>query len=215
MKLARYLGRPTLANHLLILDEPSTGLHPQDIHGLLVVLHRLVTAGATILVVEHNTDVIRSADWILDLGPGAGLAGGELLYAGNPEGLKSAPRSLTAKALAEEVQGQVFQTEPGSLPGSGYKRSQTCLSIRGACAHNLKNVSVDFLKGKLTVVTGISGSGKSSLVQDVLEAEAKRRFLETLSMYERQGVREGPEALVESICGLGGGGIHRIGETVE
>ena len=87
VKLARYLGKKSLARDMLVLDEPTTGLHPQDLAGLLGVLDRLVRAGATIVVVEHNTDVIRAADWVIDLGPGAGSAGGRVLFAGSPEGL--------------------------------------------------------------------------------------------------------------------------------
>jgi excinuclease ABC subunit A len=203
VKLAKFLGRPSLTRHLLILDEPSTGLHPQDIHGLLVLLDHLVRAGATILIVEHNTDVIRSADWIIDLGPGAGPAGGSLIYAGPPADIVNVKGSLTGKALREE--------ERLSVPPDPKEEASLCLpqkekktiSIRGARAHNLKHVSVDFIKGALNVVTGVSGSGKSSLVHDVLEIEARRRFLETLSMYERQSTQEGPEAPVESISGLG------------
>jgi excinuclease ABC subunit A len=181
-----------------VLDEPSTGLHPQDIAGLLTVLDRLVRAGATIIVVEHNTDVIRAADWVIDLGPGAGPAGGRLLYAGPLDGLLAARESITAHALREEADINPPSTH---LPTTSLTSSR--ISIRGARAHNLKDVDVDFPKGALTVVTGVSGSGKSSLVNDILEAEARRRFLESLSMYERQSTREGPEAPVESISGLG------------
>src|SRR5690606_918678 len=99
VKLAKFLGRRRLADRVLILDEPSTGLHPQDVSGLLTVLDRLVRAGATVVVVEHNTDVVRAADWIVDLGPGAGPEGGNLIYAGPPEGLLSAVGSVTGKAL--------------------------------------------------------------------------------------------------------------------
>jgi excinuclease ABC subunit A len=198
VKLARYLGQKSLAQELLVLDEPSTGLHPQDLTGLLTVLDRLVRAGATIVIVEHNTDVIRAADWVVDLGPGAGPKGGRLLYAGPPAGLPGVPESLTGQALRDDA---ALSPKPLSRHR---KRSQgNAISIRGARTHNLKGVDVDIPKGALTVVTGVSGSGKSSLVSDVLEAEARRRFLETLSLYERQGTREGPEAQVESISGLG------------
>lgn len=198
VKLAKYLGRRSLKYRLLVLDEPSTGLHPQDLTGLLLVLDRLVLAGATIVVVEHNIDIIRAADWIVDLGPGAGPAGGHVLYAGPPAGLSEEKRSLTRQALKEEA-----SIKPQSRDTAKRRTRSMSISIRDARAHNLKGVDVDFHKGALTVVTGVSGSGKSSLVNDVLESEARRRFLETLSLYERQSTREGPEVLVGSVSGLG------------
>jgi len=198
VKLARYLGKKTLAKDMLVLDEPTTGLHPQDLAGLLGVLDRLVRAGATILVVEHNTDVIRAADWVIDLGPGAGPAGGRLLFAGPPEELVKFSSSLTGQALEEE--SRLTPTPPDAAPA---RRSSQVIEVRGARVHNLQNISVEIPKGKLTVVTGLSGSGKSSLVHDVLEAEARRRFLESLSLYERQGLHEGAEADVDAVTGLG------------
>jgi len=198
VKLARYLGQRSLAKELLVLDEPSTGLHPQDLAGLLTILDRLVRAGATIVVVEHNTDVIRAADWVVDLGPGAGPKGGRLLYAGPPARLTLVPESFTGQALRNEA-----SLPPKPLARRKKSSQGNTISIRDARMHNLQGVDVDIPKGALTVVTGVSGSGKSSLVSDVIEAEARRRFLETLSLYERQGTREGPEAEVGSITGLG------------
>lgn len=206
VKLTKYLGRRSLSGELLVLDEPSTGLHPQDVAALLVVLDRLVRSGATVLIVEHNLDFIRAADWVIDLGPGAGPLGGQLVYSGPPSGLLACPErsvgenkeSFTAQALREEK-----EIQPRDQPLSSSSTRGDAIRIRGARANNLQNVSVDFPKGALSVVTGVSGSGKSSLVSDILEAEARRRFLESLSMYERQGVREGPEAEVESVSGLG------------
>ena len=214
VKLAKFLGKRDLSGSVLILDEPSTGLHPKDIAGLLVVLDRLVRSGATVVIVEHNTDVIRAADWAIDLGPGAGPKGGRLLYAGPPGGLLETEASLTGKALREETDSPPQSTprkpeklgDLSDLRGEIFSRDEgmsSAISIRGARANNLKNVDVDIPKGKLTVVTGVSGSGKSSLVGDVLEAEARRRLLESLSMYERQGLREGPEAPVDAVSGLG------------
>lgn len=197
VKLAKFLGKSSLSDHLLILDEPSTGLHPQDISGLLIILDRLARSGATIVVVEHSTDVIRAADWVLDLGPGAGPAGGQLIYAGPPAGLLTAEASLTGRALRQESALQPRAASSAAHPRPAH------IAIRNARANNLTGVDVDFPKGALTVVTGVSGSGKSSLVGDVLESEARRRFLETLSMYERQGTREGPEAAVDAVSGLG------------
>ncbi len=196
VKLTKYLGRKNLGNQILILDEPSTGLHPQDLNGLLIVLDRLVDNGATILIVEHNTDIIRAADWIIDLGPGAGPYGGELLYQGPPDGLVKTMYSFTGKALKQE--DSVHPQRPTKK-----KRTPSSISIRKARANNLKGVDVDIPKHTLTVVTGVSGSGKSSLVKNVLETEARRRYLESLSMFERQGLREGAQAHVDSISGLG------------
>ena len=196
IKLAKYLGAARLTDRAVILDEPSTGLHPWDLHGLLTVLHRLTMDGATVIVVEHNTDIIRAADWVIDLGPGAGPDGGRVVYAGPPEGLEDSG-GATGRAMAEHA-----AVKPRG-EASPWRQSHDAIMVRGARANNLRGVDVDIPKGKLTVVTGVSGSGKSSLVTDTLEREARRRYLETLSLYERQSVREGPEAPVDSVKGLG------------
>jgi excinuclease ABC subunit A len=198
VKLARYLGQNSLATHMIVLDEPSTGLHPKDLAGLLMVLDRLVHTGATVVVVEHDSDVIRAADWVVDLGPGAGPQGGNLVYAGPPANLYEARDSLTARALAAED-----ELTPLATPPEINASRSPVISIRNARVHNLKHVDVDIPKGALTVVTGVSGSGKSSLVGNVLEAEGRRRYLESLSLYERQSTSEGPEAAVDSVSGLG------------
>ncbi|MDO8056908.1 MAG: hypothetical protein Q6361_08610, partial [Candidatus Hermodarchaeota archaeon] len=198
VKLTKYLGRNNLSNQLIVLDEPSTGLHPQDLDGLLKVLDRLVRSGVTIVIVEHNTDIIRAADWIIDLGPGAGPNGGELLYEGPLGMLYHVKESITGNAIKHERAVQ---------PRKPYRKLESrkapFISIRNARANNLKGVDVDIPKGTLTVVTGVSGSGKSSLIRDVLYTEARRRYLESLSMYERQGIRESAEAPVDAITGLG------------
>ena len=216
VKLAKYLGRRSLTDRLIILDEPSTGLHPKDLSGLLEVLNSLVRAGATIVVVEHNMDVVRAADWVIDLGPEAGPKGGRVIFEGPPEKLIHSAESFTGMALREET-----LAKPRWRQSSKKKRGSHYVSIRNARANNLKSVDVDFPKRALTVVTGVSGSGKSSLVHDVIESEARRRYLETLSMYERQGTREGPEAKVDSVTGLGvsisitpGRRLYRLRSTV-
>jgi excinuclease UvrABC ATPase subunit len=197
IKLAKYLGRGKLSDKLIVLDEPSTGLHAQDLAGLLRVLEKLVRIGASIVIVEHNLDIIKAADWIIDLGPGAGPAGGEVVYSGPWEGMLRSKVSATGRALREES-----GITPNDRHGYGFKPS-SFIKVRGAGANNLQHIDVDFPKNSLIVVTGVSGSGKSSLVRDVLEAEARRRFLETLSLYERQGLKEGPGAPVDSVSGLG------------
>jgi len=206
IKLAKYLGKKDLSKNLIVLDEPSTGLSPYDLSGLLIILDRLVRTGATIVVVEHNTDIIRAADWIIDLGPGAGPKGGKILHMGDFISLLKNQDSLTAKALTEEETQipEKFQTDV-KIARPNY------ISIKGAKANNLKNVSTNIPKGKLTIITGLSGSGKSSLISDVLELEARRRFLESLSMYERQSINEGPEAPVDNISGLGVTAVTKAG----
>ncbi|MHA2122901.1 MAG: hypothetical protein ACW990_17015, partial [Promethearchaeota archaeon] len=196
IKLSKYLGKTNLKNQIIVLDEPSTGLHPQDLKGLLIILDRLVRARATVIIVEHNLDVIKAADWIIDLGPGAGDEGGTIIYSGPVEGLRSIKESETAKAL--EIDETIIPTSK--------KRKEKVVDkiiIKNAYIHNLKGINVEFPKKSINVITGVSGSGKSSLVSDIIEAEAKRRFFETLSMYERQGIREGAEVLVDEITGLG------------
>ncbi len=169
---------------LVLLDEPTTGLHPGDLDRLLSVLTSLTDQGCTVVVVEHQVDVIAAADWRIDLGPGGGPDGGRLQHCGPPVIEKQVP--VTPRA------------EPRSD-----RRSSDAIEVRGARAHNLRDVDVRFAKDRFTVVTGVSGSGKSSLVRDVVAAEADRRLLESLSVYERQSVREGPEAPVDSLTGLG------------
>jgi excinuclease ABC subunit A len=198
VKLSKFLGKGNLQKQLLVLDEPSTGLHPHDLVNLVSILNRLVDQGATIIVVEHNLDVVRSADWVIDLGPGAGPKGGQVLYQGPPKGLIAMEKSETGKSLKKEN-----TLVPSGISNTWIKKPVQAISIRNANANNLKNVSVDIPKGKFTVVTGVSGSGKSSLVRDVLETEARRRYIETLSMYERQGLKEVAEASVESVSGVG------------
>jgi excinuclease ABC subunit A len=183
VRLARQLVR-TKPGDLVLLDEPTTGLHPADLGKLVSVLDGLTQAGCTVVVVEHQQDVVAAADWIIDLGPGGGPDGGRLMHCGPPA---AAPPPVPAP-----------RSEPRKRP-----RASDAIRIRGASANNLQNVSVDIPKRRFTAVTGVSGSGKSSLVRDVLEAEANRRLLECLSMYERQGLTEGPEAPVVSLDGIG------------
>ena len=201
IKLARNLSRQRLKDTLILLDEPSTGLHPRDITSLLNVFQRLISAGATVLVIEHNTDIIRWADWVIDLGPGSGPEGGELVFQGPVSDLAACRKSATARALLLEREESA--KVPDRVKADSKKARTKAIRIVNARANNLKGVTLDIPKGVFTVVSGVSGSGKSSLVRDVLEREARRRYLESLSMYERQGTSEGPEAEVDSIRGLG------------
>ncbi len=198
VKLSKFLGKKSLQNQLIILDEPSTGLHPKDLAGLLIILDRLIKSGATIVIVEHNLDIIRFADWIIDLGPNSGPDGGNLVFQGPLQGLVDNEKSLTSIALKNED-----LITP--LPNKDRKKREpsTHITIENASIHNLKSLDVKIPKNKMTVVTGVSGSGKSSLIIDTLEKEARKRYLESLSMYERQGIKESSEAQVGKISGLG------------
>ncbi|MCX2494771.1 excinuclease ABC subunit UvrA [Pedobacter sp. PF22-3] len=141
-----------------VLDEPSAGLHPADTEALLRILEKLKNAGNSIFVVEHEIEVIKRADWVIDVGPGAGEQGGQIIYSGTVAGLKKNTDSVTGRFLS----GTANLTEHQPRISKGY------LCVRGAKRHNLKDVDIDFPLGVMTSVTGISGSGKSSLVSQVL-----------------------------------------------
>lgn len=197
IKLVRELCKNSTGKTLYILDEPTTGLHFADIHKLLYALQRLVDQGNTILVIEHNLDVIKCADWIIDLGPEGGDHGGELLVAGPPETVMACSRSYTGQALSDYL-GHRFHTYSPAQPYAEEKQ----LVLRGATKHNLKNISVTIPKNQLTVVTGVSGSGKSTLVFDTIFAEGQRRFLESLSTYARRFLGRMEHGQVDEIYGL-------------
>ncbi|MBI2222158.1 MAG: excinuclease ABC subunit UvrA [Acidobacteria bacterium] len=165
ISLATSLGS-ALVGTLYVLDEPSIGLHPRDSARLIAILKQLRDQGNTVLVVEHDADMIRVADRIVDLGLGAGEQGGRIIYSGDLAGLMQEPRSLTAKYLRDDL----------AIPVPATRRRPTSQKIRvlGASEHNLKNIDVDIPLGMLTCVTGVSGSGKSTLVHDVIYAALKR-----------------------------------------
>jgi excinuclease ABC subunit A len=157
LRLATQL-RAGLFGVLYVLDEPSAGLHPADAEPLLDVLDRLRRAGNSLFVVEHDMDVVRRADWIVDVGPGAGELGGDVLYSGPVPGLADIEGSVTRRYLFD-----------GAGPASRQPRTQSArLRLRGICFHNLRNLDVDLPLGVYTAVTGVSGSGKSTLVVKVL-----------------------------------------------
>jgi excinuclease ABC subunit A len=160
IRLATQLGSG-LTGVLYVLDEPSIGLHQRDNDRLLETLERLRDQGNTVVVVEHDLDTIRRADYIADLGPGAGRHGGYLVCAGTPAEIAACPESLTGQFLCGNREISLPETR---LPGNGNR-----LVIRGAAEHNLKSITVSLPLGTLCCITGVSGSGKSTLVQDILE----------------------------------------------
>jgi excinuclease ABC subunit A len=159
IQLATSLGS-RLVGTLYVLDEPSIGLHSRDTERLVKILHGLRDLGNTILVVEHDPDIMRAADHILDLGPGAGESGGKVIGAGTYEEIKKLPHSLTGRYLADELHIQVPTTRRQPGPQK--------IRIAGARAHNLKRINLEIPLGMLVAITGVSGSGKSTLLHDVL-----------------------------------------------
>jgi len=159
IQLATSLGS-RLVGTLYVLDEPSIGLHSRDTHRLISILHGLRDLGNTVLVVEHDPDVMRASDRILDLGPGAGEHGGKVIASGTYEQILETPGSLTGRYLSNELRIQI--------PAKRRKPGRQEITIRGARAHNLKNIDVSVPLGMLVAITGVSGSGKSTLLHDVL-----------------------------------------------
>jgi len=187
IKLAAELARPTTGRTLYILDEPTTGLHMADVKRLLVALQRLVDAGNTVLVIEHNTDVIKVADWLIDMGPEGGAGGGRLVGAGTPEALASvdSPTGRALRAvLAAELHPQALAAEPAPIDYAA--RPPRTIRLTGVRTHNLQNLDLTLPQGQMTVITGPSGSGKTSLAFDTIFAEGQRRYVESLSTYARR-----------------------------
>ena len=208
--------------YLLIFDEPTTGLHFDDIPPLLQLFHELADGGNSILVVEHNLDVIQAADYIIDLGPEAGLKGGQIVAEGTPEQVAKAAGSETGRFLRErlarkdggercwrtpvvqELEFRPWASQARRPPGATAeaRRVSDGISVVGARHHNLKNLSLTLPREKMVVVTGLSGSGKSSLAFDILFAEGQRRFLDSMSTYARQFVEQLERPDVDHVEGL-------------
>ena len=206
IKLAKELVRRSTGKTLYILDEPTTGLHFEDVRKLLEVLHGFVAAGNTVLVIEHDLDVVKTADWLIDMGPEGGIGGGEVVIAGTPEQVAKCKASYTGQALAPILfpKKKVATKKPNTQhPTPNTKQEYiTHLCVDGACQHNLKNVSAQIPRAKMTVFCGPSGSGKSSLALDTIYAEGQRRYVESLSSYARQFLGQVQKPKVEHITGL-------------
>jgi excinuclease ABC subunit A len=190
---------------LFLFDEPTTGLHFDDVAKLLRAFRRLIDAGHSLLVIEHNVDVVRAADWIIDLGPEGGEAGGHIVCAGSPADVMRVAASHTGRVLLDAE--NAFVRDAGGAP-YGAKAAlhrpslPTQIEIHGAREHNLKNVDVNLGLNQFTVITGVSGSGKSTLAFDILFAEGQRRYLESLNAYARQFVQPASRPDVDAIFGI-------------
>ncbi len=212
LKLSRYLraDEGSGKRKLFIFDEPTTGLHFEDIKTLLGCLQRLVDAGHTVLVIEHNMEVVKSADWVIDLGPEGGEAGGEVVAAGPPEQVAAEKRSHTGRFLKAYLNGEGrLKTAPPSgnrvaEPAAGYhaRPAARVIELKGAREHNLQDLSLTLPHNELVVLTGVSGSGKSTLAFDILFAEGQRRYLESLAPYVRQYMKVLERPDVDLVTGL-------------
>jgi excinuclease ABC subunit A len=209
IKLARELVKKSTGQTLYLLDEPTTGLHFADIEMLLKVLHDFADAGNTVLVVEHNLDIIKTADWIIDLGPEGGEEGGRIVATGTPEDVAGHPESHTGLALAPLLLGKHESRRTKSkratrqtAGANGRGRLARKITVQGARQHNLKDIDVDISRDRTTVVCGMSGSGKTSLAMDTIYAEGQRRYVESLSAYARQFVSQMQKPRVDHVEGL-------------
>ena len=200
LKLARALSE-SVHNALFVVDEPSAGLHPSDVQLVLGALRTLVDEGATVLCVEHDLDLIRGTDWIIDLGPGGGPHGGRVVAEGTLADIAAAG-TKTSEALAlTSAKGRAAALRARAKNEVAVAPVHS-IGVTGAREHTLKNVSCEIPHGALTVITGPSGSGKSSLAFDVIFAEGQRRFMETLSPYARQFLPTLPRPDVDDVRGV-------------
>jgi len=205
LKLSRYLKPGKHTRQLFIFDEPTTGLHFEDIRRLLVALQRLVAEGSSVLVIEHNMDVVKTADWVIDLGPEGGDDGGRIVAAGTPEQVAEHPVSYTGRVLKRYLRSsgrRGARLRPARHGGMAVPNPAQSISVKGAREHNLKNLGLTIPLNRLIVLTGVSGSGKSTLAFDILFAEGQRRYLESLAPYVRQYVRILERPDVDLITGL-------------
>jgi excinuclease ABC subunit A len=213
IKLSKELSRRSTGKTLYVLDEPTTGLHFHDIDLLLKVLQSLVDRGNTVVVIEHNLDLIQAADWVIDLGPEGGAGGGRVLCEGTPEFVARQKKSHTGLSLKAYFEGHSSQATKETAKTKKNARtskdasSATSLALQdiqitGAGLHNLKKVDVTLPRNQMTVFCGQSGSGKTSLAMDTIYAEGQRRFVESLSPYVRQFVGQMPKPILERAEGL-------------
>ena len=224
LKLVKYLSNfgDRTEDVLILLDEPTTGLHRDDVKRLITVLQKLVSLGHSLVVIEHHLDLLKSADWIMEMGPGPGSEGGGIVFTGTPEELAKkhiASSPYIAESLQPGRNGRerdINKKSPerynfksnlllAAEPASPYKterKVKNAIEVVGAREHNLKNISLSIPHREITVITGVSGSGKSSLAFDIIFAEGQRRFMESMSPYARQFVEQLPRPDIDRLAGI-------------
>jgi excinuclease ABC subunit A len=210
LKLAGHLSEkvsPGARGSLFLFDEPTTGLHFDDIAVLLKAFRNLVLRGHSVVIIEHNLDVIRSSDWIIDLGPEGGQAGGEVICKGSPDDVMQCETSFTGRSLrsyrADFGNGTTNANQLSvSEPAPAFNAPPRDIFVSKAREHNLRNIDVRIPRDKFTVITGVSGSGKSTLAFDILFAEGQRRYLESLNAFARQIIQPASRPDIDGISGI-------------
>ncbi|MEA2625308.1 MAG: excinuclease subunit, partial [Candidatus Binatota bacterium] len=204
LKLASHIApnAGVLKPTLFLFDEPTTGLHFHDVAKLLGAFDRLIDRGHSLVVIEHNLEVVKCADWVIDLGPEGGDGGGRVVAMGTPEEIAAVAESHTARFLKPLLSGKVTQL-PATRPArSAPAPTAETIRVIGAREHNLKAVSVEIPRDRMVVITGLSGSGKSTLAFDIVYAEGQRRYIDSLSTYARQFLKVLAKPEVDLLLGV-------------
>ena len=209
LKLAAHMARAKKSGTLFIFDEPTTGLHFHDIQRLLWAFSELMDQGHSVVIIEHNMEVVKCADYIIDLGPEGGDGGGTVVAVGTPEEIAEAEGSHTGRYLKPYLSRDSASPFLPTLEKKAEKErikgdagEKNAIAVVGAKEHNLKNISLEIPRDRFVVVTGLSGSGKSSLAFDIIYAEGQRRYIDSLSTYARQFLRIMARPNVDFVSGI-------------